>query len=278
MENRFVRLDVDTISDDARCAKCGYSLRGLVSSVCPECGADLAAADGVVLYGTARWGVMVSLFLLWTLVFAVACWGAVRAMLLMLPVKYQHVRQVHVNSSKSGALSEYFYIDFRQEATLPRILTHLERSWDRVDVVIRNQLNHAVPAAKLNLCVDDSADGLVRCTDRQPVDREVFLKWLADVGYVLGSDRSIVEGDAVWKCVESAAGDVRAQHLRLYFNIFDRGYPKQSRVPLMPNQDRVATGLMIAVFLYLWLRRSVRVVRHHRSQRTSLSLPVTDEG
>lgn len=270
--------DTDILGDEARCANCRYSVRGLVSPVCPECGADLSAAKSMVLPGTARWGFALYRFALWTLVFLICCVAAAYASWLVLPVVHHKERHIHVNSSKSGGMSEYFYIETYYESVLPRILTFVDQRWEQVDVAIRSRTNYTVePIAKMSLCVDKSANELMDCSSGQPVSNEDFHDWLADIGIVLANERAIAEANAIWYTVESVTGKIRAGHLAEYFNIFDRGYVRHKRVSLIPKQELVATCLIVALFVFFWLRRSIRVFRHCWNERTSLDIPAIHE-
>jgi hypothetical protein len=88
------------------CAACGYSVVGLATTTCPECGGDLRAV-GIVAAGARRPGAgLLPGFLLYTLLLAFVAIVVTSVLVSILPMRRTYQRNVRLVGPESGAYKE----------------------------------------------------------------------------------------------------------------------------------------------------------------------------
>lgn len=93
-------------ADGPTCGRCGYDVRGLPSSICPECGSDLKTV-GIVEPGMAGRMTVGLRVLYWTLLVAIISPGVVWLGMRYGPA-YRHDEAAYEMVPKSGAVSKVF--------------------------------------------------------------------------------------------------------------------------------------------------------------------------
>ena len=254
---------------------CGYSVRGLVSAVCPECGADLGAADGVVLVGTRRWDVFVGDVIVAAIAYAFLFAIALVVVSSLLPVVHHQTGRLYATYSKSGAFSETFRMHFSAKRTLPGVLTFGRQEWQKIDLTVTDRV--AYPDA-LRLKVDVRDGRLVDREDGTVVDWNYFEDWLGRAGFVLGNDRAVAEAKALLRVMEAGDNSVEHDLLAEYFSDYSYAGMQHSRRPVYRYQWLVSRVVVMVLMLALWGRRVVKAYYACRDVQTSLCLPVTREG
>ncbi len=260
---------LDMLDRDARCAKCGYSVRGLPSAICPECGTDLRGAASVVLLATTDWWGMARRLAANALVLGLLTGLAVLVISLSLPVTVCITQRVvvkppesvpftHLEISASGRETRLKYLGARlQEFSNATIYLR------NTDLVSQLDLSFVFPAQGWSQLFDESRT-------YHSLGREKLREWVVDAIGKPAAFESEAWWDCVWETVTQTRTEIPIEYIRQNPIEYDEE-PRRITFPDYPLLDAYSVRITLVLSVLLLVCCSIGILWRHRHVKTSLS-------
>ncbi len=268
--------DADNLGGDARCAKCGYSVRGLVSPVCPECGAELHVDGSVLVAVPLGWA-----RLCWHVGRCALFWGIVWAGLMGLlwcayPAHYTVRSSISFCPDDQWPMQHYFLSAYGVRLSRPWILCRGDVEFTRF-LVFGADIRNALPCMPISIRREGAGVVLANSAQEEPVSpdklHELLLEDPPCGGDYEGAKDHVA---AIWHTVANTRFALPTKYLDDYEGKVERSDTERRVRHVQPVQDSVAAKLISAAMVLFVSWRCTLVAKRIKFRATSLAGLQTD--